>query len=180
MGNDDRPQLRTYGFTNIWTVPYLSPVIHYRGTVALSSTKSLVLTTEISCTLCVCNTDINIWRQIASYTLEYALSFPSALATNISSPFHISFTPTYRAEFWRDVLCNLLDQSVQIVVSFQRRPFAMCFLSWHVWIINEYWITVHCTYWTRDYINHVQQQRATWQTWDRSDFVQIGLILQII
>jgi len=131
MGNHDRPQFQTFGFTNTWAVPYLSPVIHYRGNVALSSTKSLVLATDVHCTLCVCNTDINIWPQSASYTLKYACSFPSALATNISSPFHISFVPTYRTEFWRYVLSDLFDQSVQIVVSFQRHPFATYFLSWY-------------------------------------------------
>ena len=146
MSNHDRPQFRTFGFTNTWTVPYLSPVIHYRGSVALSSSKSLVLATEVHCTLSVHNTDINSWPQSASYTVEYTRSFPSALATNIFSPFHISFVSTYRTEFWRHVLSNLLDQSVQIVASFQRRPFAMYFPSWHVWIINGYWITIPCTY----------------------------------
>jgi hypothetical protein len=158
MSNHDRPQFRTFGFTNTWTVPYLSPVIHYRGSVALSSTKPLVLATEVHCTLCVHNIDINSWPQSASkelkencahirqYTVEYARSFPSALATNIFSPFHISFVSTYRTEFWRHVLSNLLDQSVQIVVSFQRRSFAMYFPSWHVWIMNGYWITIPCTY----------------------------------
>lgn len=146
MGNHERLQFWTFGFTNIWTVPYLSPLIHYRGSVALSSTKSLVLATEIHCTLCVCNTDINIWPQSASYTLEYARSFPSALTTNILSPFHISFLPTYRTEFWRDVLSNLFDQSVQIVASLQKCPFATYFLSWHVWITNGYWITIPCAY----------------------------------
>jgi hypothetical protein len=147
MGNHDRPQFGTFGFTSTWTVPYLSPVIHYRGSVAWSSTKSLVLATEVHCTLCVHNTDINSWPQSASYTLEFACSSPSAPATNISYPFHVSVS-TYRTEYWRHVPSNLLDQSVQIVASFQRRLFALYFPSRHVWIINGYWMTIPCTCWT--------------------------------
>jgi len=119
MSNHDRPQFRTFGFTNTWTVPYLSPVIHYRGSVALSSSKSLVLATEVHCTLSVHNTDINSWPQSASYMPETSSSFHSDFTTNIKYPLHISFKPPFATKISRHILLMCSTSLSKLLLCFK-------------------------------------------------------------
>jgi len=55
VGNYVRTQFRKFGSTNIWTVSYTCPIKQSRGNVDLDTPMSLVLITDIHCTLCVCN-----------------------------------------------------------------------------------------------------------------------------
>jgi hypothetical protein len=141
MCNHEWPQFWTFGFTNICTVQYLSTVIHYRDSNSLSSLKPQVLATELQYTLYVSNTNINIWPHSAAgpsnratvhplfsqYQHQYLSSqcqlycricaqyLTLCFASTISSPFHISFMPRYRTNFWRHVLSNLFISLVPML-----------------------------------------------------------------
>jgi len=78
MGNLDISYFQAFGFTNIWTVPYLSKIIHYRGSDYLSSFKLLVLATEIQYTLYVVTP-----TSISGLTLPVILSNMRAVMTCI-------------------------------------------------------------------------------------------------
>ena len=145
MGKHDRTQFRTIGCTNFCNVPYLSPLIYYSGSNFLSSPKTPVIATEKNCILFALIATSKSLPKLPCLGLQTRAVSTSVFSNNISSPFHISFIPTNRTQFWRHVLSDLLDQSVQIVTSFQNR-LSLVFLSWHLWIINGYWITVACTY----------------------------------
>ena len=146
MGKHDRTHFRTIGYRNFWNVPYLSPVICYSGSNILSSPKTPVIATKKNCILFVLIATSKSLPKLPCLALQMRAVPNSGFPNNISSPCHISFNPTDRTQFWRHVLSDLFDQSVQIVTSFQSRPFAMYFLSWHLRIINGYRNIVACIY----------------------------------
>ena len=164
---------------------YLSTIMHTGNNVALSTPNSLVLTTYIHCTFCVCN---NNSQNLAS---KWQVCFRiRANLQNLKFPqkHFFSFAHSIRANILNAVLTSRSVLSFWSSQSklFHRSKAALCYAFSLItrWNINGYWIIVASTHfakWLHYGRTAAQQQHgARWQRWSRSDLRKTGYNGQII